>query len=233
VTLTLPDFDTMWTQYPTGTSHEVKALIGGNVDASWITNTCAIRLSRCFNYANTPIPKGTRGLNTVSGGDGLRYAYRVREFRDAYMLKRYGPATVVHVNEGDGGPVPDAFVGRRGLICFDVRTWSDATGHLDLWDGSNAAGKAYFDVAKEIWLWDVALPNLSGSVGIRGANHRDDVALIQQLLANHGHDPGPIDGLCGSRTIAAIKSFQAGFLSTPDGRISPNFTTWKHLVGLA
>ena len=31
---------------------------------------------------------------------------------------------------------------------------------------------------------------------------------IQQALKRHGHDPGPIDGIYGSQTQAAVNSFQ-------------------------
>ncbi|MET0104386.1 MAG: peptidoglycan-binding domain-containing protein, partial [Sedimenticola sp.] len=37
---------------------------------------------------------------------------------------------------------------------------------------------------------------------------RQDNREIQQLLANAGYDPGPIDGLPGNKTKVAIKSYQ-------------------------
>ncbi|MFY7828926.1 MAG: T6SS effector amidase Tae4 family protein [Flectobacillus sp.] len=29
------------------------------------------------------------------------------------------------------------FKNRRGIICFEVTGWNDATGHFTLWDGNN------------------------------------------------------------------------------------------------
>ena len=86
----MPSFQKMWDNYPDERdSTKVKKLIGGRVDASWITNTCTIRLSRAFNYAGDPIEKGLAGLNAVSGADGKWYAFRVREM-EKYLRAKYG-----------------------------------------------------------------------------------------------------------------------------------------------
>lgn len=71
------------------------------------------------------------------------------------------------------------------------------------------------------------------SVGAAGQNRRPDVETVQRLLAQHGMNPGPMDGLCGPRTVRAILNFQARFLARPDGRVDPNGTTWRHLAGVA
>ena len=39
-------------------------------------------------------------------------------------------------------------------------------------------------------------------------NAKGDVRAMQQALKARGHDPGPIDGVHGPRTSAALKSFQ-------------------------
>lgn len=153
----IPDFQKMWDAYPRGTSEEAKKKIGGGVNSGWVTNTCAIRMSRSFNAAGHAIPKthtfadGTK-LNTTYGADKLRYAYRVREFRK-YLNDQFGQPDLIHKYPGDGGPVPDSFKGKKGIIVFEVRIWSDATGHIDLWDGSDCAGHAYFGDAYEVALW--------------------------------------------------------------------------------
>lgn len=70
---------------------------------------------------------------------------------------------------------------------------------------------------------------LSASVGDKGKNHRNDVITVQTLLKAKGFDPGPIDGASGARTVAAIRKFQAAFLSHPDGRVDPGGLTWQKL----
>ncbi len=154
-----PEFEKLWNAYPTGEADEVKKLIGGGVAGDWVTNTCAIRMSRSFNYADQVIPKSHKfddgsKMNTTFGSDKKRYAYRVREFRK-YLDALYGKPDLVHDNPGDGGPVPEDFKKHKGIIVFEVKIWTDATGHIDLWDGKDCAGHAYFDKARQVALWSL------------------------------------------------------------------------------
>lgn len=75
------------------------------------------------------------------------------------------------------------------------------------------------------------MPQLQSTVGERGANLRPDVLAVQTLLKAKGCDPGPVDGVCGAHTIAAIRRFQSTFTSQPDGMIDPGKTTWQKLSG--
>jgi hypothetical protein len=144
-----PAFQSMWDNYPA--DHEpaaVKKAIGGKVDAGWIENTCTIRLSHAFNYSGQPIPPNHPGLNTVSGGDGKFYAFRVREMR-RYIEAKYGEPKL-HASG------PEAFLAvtnKRGVIMFDVRGWRDATGHFDVWNGKAARHDAYFEKASAVLMW--------------------------------------------------------------------------------
>lgn len=136
----------MWAVYPKGTSSDVKRLIGGNVNLGWVTNTCVIRISYCFNKCGSPIPNGHPGLTTAKGGNGKRYAFRVSEFKP-YLERSYKYPEVT-------GKDRAAFAGKRGVIMFDVDGWSDATGHFDLWNGSSCAGSDYFGKAHKVFLWE-------------------------------------------------------------------------------
>ena len=142
----LPDFSSMWNHYPTGDSASVKRRIGGKVNYGWVVNTCVIRVSRSFNYSNHPIPRGYPGLNTIGGGDGKRYAYRVREFHQ-WLKSTYGPATH-SVTSASGAS------GVKGVIMFDVDSWNDATGHFDLWNGSRCAHQEYFAKSSKVLIWE-------------------------------------------------------------------------------
>jgi len=66
-------------------------------------------------------------------------------------------------------------------------------------------------------------------VGEKGVNSHDDVLAVQTLLKSKGFDPGLLNGLCGPPTISAIRSFQATFLTHPDGLVEPDRTTWLKL----
>ncbi|MEE9269930.1 MAG: type VI secretion system amidase effector protein Tae4 [Candidatus Krumholzibacteria bacterium] len=148
----LPSFQKMWKHYPDEKDPvKVKKLIGGKVNYPWITNTCTIRLSRAFNYAGDPIRKGYAGLNAVSGADRKWYAFRVREL-EKYLRAMYGDPQVEEV-AGDANKLRAAVKGYRGVIQFNVRGWSDATGHLDIWDGTKVRFSEYFSQADGVNLW--------------------------------------------------------------------------------
>jgi hypothetical protein len=234
----LKNFDQMWDAYPNpgGSADAAKHTIGGQAVAESIDNTCVLRLSRAFNYSGNPIPRSaTDEIVTIRGGDGLNYALRVREFT-RYMKRKYGPPDFEHSYPAPGGgDVPASFKGRQGVVIFEVDGWTDATGHMDLWNGARCRHNAYFNRAAHVMLWEVSdapTQKLGGSVGHGGRNDHDDVELVQQLLADNGHDPGVIDGICGAKTIAAIRKFQSGFLSSPDGRVDPDGRTFRELLGL-
>ncbi|WP_053956499.1 M14 family metallopeptidase [Inediibacterium massiliense] len=57
-----------------------------------------------------------------------------------------------------------------------------------------------------------------------------DVMEIQALLKKIGYDPGPIDGIFGTKTEEAVKNFQRDNGLTPDGIIGPQ--TYKALEPL-
>ncbi|MEX1363517.1 MAG: T6SS effector amidase Tae4 family protein [Nannocystaceae bacterium] len=132
-----------------------------------------------------------------------------------------------------GGEVPSSFKGRQGVIIFEVDGWNDATGHVDLWNGSRCRHNGYFHKASRVMLWEVddaPRLRLAGSVGEGGRNRTEDVEVVQQLLADNGVDPGRIDGHAGPKTIAAIRKFQSRFLANPDGRVDPDGRTWRELL---
>ncbi len=70
---------------------------------------------------------------------------------------------------------------------------------------------------------------IQASVGQGGVNNPADVIKIQRLLVAHGAALGTIDGICGSKTISAIRTFQAGFVSNPDGVVDPGGKTLAKL----
>jgi D-alanyl-D-alanine carboxypeptidase len=73
---------------------------------------------------------------------------------------------------------------------------------------------------------------LSAAVGKGGINKTADVLIVQNLLIARGFGSfGKADGICTQSTVAAIVSYQSGFLKKPDGRIDPGRTSWQHLSG--
>ncbi len=153
----LPKFDLLSSNYPDEPKEVVKKKIGGHVNADWVTNTCAIRLSRAFNYSGVAIPSKFHGLHVISGSDRKWYAYRMQELKKWVELT-FGAPGSVHT-KGKNTPISrSAFAHRRGVIAFDIH-FTDANGHIDLWDGSDFYESAYatsdyFAKASKIVLWD-------------------------------------------------------------------------------
>lgn len=150
-----------------GSSDEVKELIGRGTE-SWIANTCVIRVSYALNQSGLQnmrvSTKFYPGLNIISdkaNPDYGPYAYRVEEFSQ-YLVRRYGRPSIVRVFDNSVETVEsvrEAFRGKKGVILFVVNTWSDATGHFDLWDGDRGDGgeaihEEYFERSSHIFLWE-------------------------------------------------------------------------------
>lgn len=110
---------------------EVGEFIGGkvqvNIDGGFFKNCCAIRMSYAFNASGVEIPKSTYGA-TSSGRDGKWYLYRVGDMENFVKAKIGGtPIT---------GTTAKDFAGKKGVIFFSGCNWGDATGHVDLFDGT-------------------------------------------------------------------------------------------------
>ncbi|MBI5157751.1 MAG: peptidoglycan-binding protein [Acidimicrobiia bacterium] len=73
-----------------------------------------------------------------------------------------------------------------------------------------------------------ALGGSTGS-GLRTGDRGDRVLELQRLLAAAGHNPGPLDGVFGSKTAAAVSAFQQA-ASLPVTGIADQ-ATWDRLAG--
>jgi hypothetical protein len=154
MTLRMPFFEDLRANYPDDPSPDaVKQLIGGHVDADWITNTCAIRLSRAFNYTGIKLKHHDNPfMHTVSGADNNWYAYRMLELR-SWIAAKFG-APVLDVK---GNTDRSKFSTAKGVIAFEIH-FHDANGHLDLWDGSSYIHESvdlrdYFQMSKRTIVW--------------------------------------------------------------------------------
>lgn len=153
-------FSALWNEYPDYGNYPkpegVKQMVGGAVNAHWITNTCAIRLSRTLNYNGVPVPIHFPGLSTVKGGDGKNYGFRVQELH-RWLDHALGAPDCDTTKKTGVAFDKNSLSKFRGIIGFDIR-FSDATGHLDLWDGTRFSDEYqttvdYWNAATRIWLW--------------------------------------------------------------------------------
>ncbi|MCC6492600.1 MAG: type VI secretion system amidase effector protein Tae4 [Pirellulales bacterium] len=156
-----PTWLQFWNAYPDYRTYPdsaaVKKEIGGGVDAAYITNTCAIRLSRGLNESGVPIPGNFAGLAKVKGADGKYYALRVAEMRKWLPQALGNPDFDLTKKKGDAFD-KSKIAAMKGIIAFDIQ-FSDATGHLDAWDGTSFSSEYkvddYWTPATRITLWSL------------------------------------------------------------------------------
>lgn len=68
------------------------------------------------------------------------------------------------------------------------------------------------------WLgWGPADPLFDGYRVLRAGIRGVDVRRLQDVLSDLGYNPGPIDGISGPRTVAAVSAFQVDAGLTADG----------------
>ncbi len=149
--MTRPSFSAAWAASqriydPLNPGARVAGIIGGNVRKNidnptaaqrW-ENTCAVRMSYILSQAGMVIP-GIKG-QTVSGADGRRYFFRVRDLI-GFLTQRWGKAEVVKYPVSGGGTL----AGKTSVILFGVSGWSNAQGHATLFDGRSCYDHCYFN----------------------------------------------------------------------------------------
>ena len=137
------DFDTMWKMFPDHVAYptldSLFTFIGGGLERNIHEpgfgpngNTCAARISRCLNYGGMELSYAKLkelDLNPLRGDDKKFYLFRVREIK-TYLANVLGKPSAVATKDFFG-----AFADKRGIVAYDVANWSDATGHVALWNG--------------------------------------------------------------------------------------------------
>ena len=127
---------------------EVGDKIGGkvklNIDNGTFKNACALRMSYAFNYSGKEIKKSDG--NVSSGADKKWYMYRVNDFINFLDANYSNKEETTNIS---------TFQGKKGVIVFKDCGWSDATGHVDLYDGYSVEGSDYSNVAKKMYLYKI------------------------------------------------------------------------------
>ena len=157
-----PSFITAWAASqriydPVNSGARVAKVIGGNVEKNinnstaeqrW-NNTCAVRMSYILGEAGLMIPNILG--QTVSGADGRKYFFRVRDLI-GFLKQQWGKAEVVKYPASGGGTL----VGKKGVILFEVSGWSDAQGHATLFNGHSCYDHCYFNEPEAKYRTDYA-----------------------------------------------------------------------------
>jgi hypothetical protein len=115
---------------------EVGKTIGGkvqqNIDAKIFENACPIRMSYVLNKTGYPIDK-SMGYAVVSGADKQLYIFRVNEIMD-YLARKFGVA-----EKTVRSPKTTNFAKMKGILVIKGHGWSNAKGHVTLWDGTKCS----------------------------------------------------------------------------------------------
>lgn len=150
----VPKFLPVWNAFPTHgkyqTMGDLYRHLGGGAQAAidWdgfteTGNTCASRISVALNGGGSPISPliaQKLGLLTLKTAAADHILVRVKELR-AYLRFVYGTPDVDQT-----APFLDKVKGKRGIVAFTVTGWSDATGHVALYDGSDFKEPDHDDV---------------------------------------------------------------------------------------
>jgi hypothetical protein len=102
-----------------------------NIKSGIFQNACPIRMSYVLNCTGVPVPR--TGYAIVSGADSKWYMYRVNDMM-SFLETAFGAA-----DKTAKGPKTTDFAGLKGLIVVKGSGWSNARGHVTLWNGTTCS----------------------------------------------------------------------------------------------
>jgi predicted Rossmann-fold nucleotide-binding protein len=113
-------------------------------------NTCAIRMSEALIKTNSGLED-----KFVASGANLCPHHFMRGAEDLASVLRRADAWGVY-DRGYSAPMaaPAALQGKAGLLAYINIPSFSGQGHIDLWDGRNPIGNAYWD-ANPTWFWEL------------------------------------------------------------------------------
>lgn len=100
-----------------------------NIDAGVFENACPIRMSYVLNKLGYRIDK-SGSHSVVSDSSKSLYIFRVSEMMDYLKAKLGNPDKSVR------SPTTGSLAGAKGILVVKGHGWSNAKGHITLWNGS-------------------------------------------------------------------------------------------------
>lgn len=101
-------------------------------------NACPIRMSYVLNHTGFFVRRDGR-YKSVSGSDGRRYLFRVRDMRN-YLEEVFGKPE----KEVKRVPTSSDFAGMKGILVVQGTGWGNASGHVTLWNGTTCSDSCHF-----------------------------------------------------------------------------------------
>jgi hypothetical protein len=163
MTILRPNFIKAWMHFSdiNISVKDVGKKIGGhvqiNIDTEIFQNACPIRMSYVLNKCGILIPRGGK-YAVVSGQDKKQYMYRVNDMIP-YLEEIFGKPDIT-INH----PKMSDFSGKKGIIVFSGNGWSNARGHVTLWNGMVCSDACHFIgsdengtfIPQKAYLWELS-----------------------------------------------------------------------------
>lgn len=157
ITKNMPSYSTLSSKFNEVAkmgSADVYQKIGGNIYNNYLSNptlyanACALRISYALNQITGHEIAFTEG-KTVSGdvdrnGTKEWYYISIINLTD-YLNNTYGSAKKLSREQ---------IQGKKGIIKLTDCNWSDATGHIDVWDGNTCLSHDY-SVCQTVYFWEI------------------------------------------------------------------------------
>ncbi|XP_031561922.1 uncharacterized protein LOC116297774 [Actinia tenebrosa] len=147
-----PSISTMLSNYPLYESYSTNQMIDLAGLPTWLygSNTCAMRVSYAMIKSGYTINISSGQFNwsgvRASRKGNEKYIIRVATWR-RYLESKKGLADVVSTSQS-------SYSGKKGIIVFQDCGFVTATGHVDLYDGSDCKGHCYFSSCNNIRLFE-------------------------------------------------------------------------------
>lgn len=153
------DFDALWDAYPVEEREALFTRLGGGwpqlVDDDSYANTCALRMTVALRACGESVPAGlASGDGNLRDGEGQPLLIRVASMK-AWLEQLLGPSSW-GMSKEVGADIDGLVPAHRGILLYRVPNGSDASGHVDLWDGSGCRKDCHSEFARsattvELW----------------------------------------------------------------------------------
>jgi len=119
------------------------------MNASTFVNSCSLRMCYALNRSGVPIPYAP---GRVSDADHMWGIPRLTDLQP-FLIQSFGQPQHYSPDSWRG-----QLAGRTGIVMFQVNIWSDASGHAELWNGSelvNGKEHDYTSVSSGVLFWPI------------------------------------------------------------------------------
>jgi Type VI secretion system (T6SS), amidase effector protein 4 len=154
------DFQTLWDAYPLGDQQAFFDRLAGGwpqlVGKENYKNTCALRMTVALRGCGETVPKPlAQADGNLKDGSGQSLLIRVASMK-AWLEELWGDSSWA-INKQIGADIEGLIPkGKRGILLYRVPNGKDASGHVDIWDGTTCRNDCHSEFARsatEVELW--------------------------------------------------------------------------------